>query len=118
MKVFFCIFSLLFFNFLDAQKIHSVYVQIKRETFKNHYKNYSEYDSIILYKDSTFKKTHSYFGFDEIDKKSYSGNWSKSNKELKLFVTKRKDSSKVSKIEPFELSFKINYLKKNYKRVQ
>lgn len=104
---------LISFNFFLAQKVESIYVLTKNEKFKNHYKNYTERDSLVLYKDSTFRRENNYWGFDEVNDEVFLGKWKISKELLLLKVLKRDDSSKISKIKPFETSVKINHLKKS-----
>jgi|GEM_PF-2253030 len=117
MKLFLFIF-LISSNFFLSQKVESIYVLTKKEKFNNHYKNYTERDSLVLYKDSTFRRENNYSGFDEINKDIIIGKWRFSKKYLLLKAEKRDDSSKVTSIEPFETSIKTNYLKRKYRKVK
>ena len=94
MRISFFIF-LISFNISLAQKVDAIYVLTKKEKFANHYKNYSERDSLVLYKDSTFRKENHYIGFDEIDKSILLGKWKFSKKSLLLKVEKEDDSSRI-----------------------
>ncbi len=85
-------------NFFLSQKVESIYVLTKKEKFTNHYQNYTERDSIVLYKDSTFRRENHYWGFDEVDNKILFGKWKFSKKHLVLNVKKRADSSRTIKL--------------------
>lgn len=103
-------------NFFLSQKVESIYVLTKERRFNNYYKNYTERDSIVLYKDSTFRRENNYWGFDEIHNKIFLGKWKFSKEYLLLKAEKRDDSSKVTSLEPFETIIKLNHLKKNTKK--
>lgn len=94
MRITFFIF-LISVNFSLAQKVESIYVLTKKEKFNNHYKNYTERDSLVLYKDSTFRRESNYWGFDEIDQKILFGKWKFSKESLLLKVEKQEDSSRT-----------------------
>lgn len=115
---FFLFIFLLLFNFFLAQKVESIYVLTKKETFANKYENFTKRDSLVLYKDSTFRREKNYWGFDEINNEVYLGKWKFSKELLLLKAEKRDDSSKVTSIEPFETRIKINHLKRKYRRVK
>lgn len=91
--------------------------------FSNVHKNYSETDSLILFKNKTFVKSYSYFGFDEIDKKVFAGNWKKDKNILTLHVNNKIDSVNSESVIPFTIIyiFKTKYLKpidENVKRLK
>ena len=89
------IIFLISYNFFLSQKVESIYVLTKKEKFNNHYKNYTERDSLVLYKDSTFRRESNYWGFDEIDQKILFGKWKFSKESLLLKVEKQEDSSRT-----------------------
>ncbi|MNK31085.1 hypothetical protein D3C87_495080 [compost metagenome] len=95
MKLLIFLFSVFCFGFTKSQKLHSIYTLTKKKKFTNHYKNYIERDSLVLYKDSTFRKENHYSGFDEIDKSILFGKWKFSKKSLLLKVEKEDDSSRI-----------------------
>lgn len=101
-----------------GQEIKSIYVKVNKVTFSNHYKNYAEYDSIYLYKDSSFRKSYAYLGFDELNKTNFIGKWKIKNKNLHLYFQKRDDSSKIVEIEPFEEIIKLRKLTKDFKKLK
>lgn len=117
MKLFLFIF-LISFNFFLSQKVESIYVLTKKEKFANKYENFTNRDSLVLYKDSTFRRENNYWGFDEINNEVFLGKWQISKELLFLKVLKRDDSSKISKIEPFETIIKLNHLKRKYRKVK
>jgi len=95
MKLLIFLFSIFCFGFTKSQKLHSIYTLTKKEKFTNHYKNYTERDSLVLYKDSTFRRESNYWGFDEIDSKVLFGKWKFSKQSLLLKVEKQEDSSRT-----------------------
>ncbi|WDF46930.1 hypothetical protein PQ459_00275 [Chryseobacterium sp. KACC 21268] len=103
MKLLVFLFLVLSFGFIKGQKIHSIYVLIKKEKFANHYKNYIERDSLVLYKDSTFRKENHYSGFDEIDKSILFGKWKFSKKSLQLIIQKREDSFRITMLNETQI---------------
>lgn len=113
MRITFFIF-LISVNFSLAQKVESIYVLTKKEKFNNHYKNYTDRDSLVLYKDSTFRRESNYWGFDEIDQKILFGKWKFSKESLLLKVKKRADSSQTIMLNETQI-IKRNQLRK-YKK--
>lgn len=107
-----------FGTILYGQKAHSIYVKRTNKKFSNHYKNYSERDSLVLYQDFTFKREENFWGFDEINKKVILGKWNFKNKTLFLVSEKVDDSSKVKEIIPFKTSIESKDLKNKYKKVK
>ncbi|MCP2037566.1 hypothetical protein L1282_000662 [Chryseobacterium sp. HSC-36S06] len=95
MRLLIFLFSVCCFGSINSQKTQSIYVLTKKEKFANHYKNYTERDSLVLYKDSTFRRENNYWGFDEIDKSILFGKWKFSKKSLILKVEKKDDSSRI-----------------------
>lgn len=114
MKLLIFLFLVFSFGFIKSQKIHSIYVLNKKEKFANHYKNYSERDSLVLYKDSTFRRENNYSGFDEIDKSILFGKWKFSKKSLLLKVEKEDDSSRIIMMNETQIIYR-NHLRK-YKK--
>lgn len=107
MKYLISIFVFFFiFSEVKSQEIESVYLYKKDNKFENKYKNFIEKDSLVLFKDNTFKKIYSYFGFDEIAKEDFSGKWFVKKNSLTLIVLKR-DSLKSKIFKPFEINYQI-----------
>jgi len=94
MRISFLLF-LISVNFSFSQNVDAIYVLTKKEKFNNHYKNYTERDSLVLYKDSTFRRESNYWGFDEIDSKILFGKWKFSKESLLLNVKQRADFSQT-----------------------
>ena len=113
MRISFLIF-LISVNFSLAQNVDAIYVLTKKEKFNNHYKNYIERDSLVLYKDSTFRRENNYSGFDEIDKSILFGKWKFSKKSLLLKVEKEDDSSRIIMMNETQIIYR-NHLRK-YKK--
>jgi len=105
-------FFFLFFK-IKAQEVESVYLFKKEKVFSNVHRNYSETDSLILFKNKTFRKSYSYFGFDEVDKRIFVGNWKKDKKRLMLHINSKIDSVNLESVIPFTIiyRFKTKYLK-------
>ncbi len=106
------IFPLLFFK-IKAQEVESVYLFKKETVFSNVHRNYSETDSLILFKNKTFRKSYSYFGFDEVDKRIFEGNWKKDKNKLMLHVNSKIDSVNLESVIPFTIIYRVKtkYLK-------
>jgi len=115
MKLLICFFLFFCFGLTKSQKIHSIYALTKKEKFANHYKNYIERDSLVLYKDSTFRKENHYSGFDEINKSILFGKWKFSKKSLLLKVEKEDDSSRIIMMNEIQI-INRNQLRK-YKKI-
>lgn len=109
----FC-FSLIF---VSGQKVHSIYVLTTKEKFSNSFQDFTKRDSIVLYKDSTFRRENNYWGFDEIEKNIFRGKWMISKELLILKVEKREDSSKVKNLES-NFIIQIKDLKREYKKIK
>ena len=92
---------------MEAQEIESVYLFEKEKKFSNVYRNYSETDSLILFKNKTFRKSYSYFGFDEINKTVFTGNWKKNEGVIVLHINKKIDSVNVISVIPFTINYRI-----------
>lgn len=89
-------FAFLFsFGFISCQELHSVYVLDEKKQYAKKNQNYNQRDSLVLYKDFTFRKDYNYLGFCEIDSKILLGNWKLSKKSLLLNIEKRKDSAQI-----------------------
>ena len=116
MRISFLIF-LISVNFSLAQNVDAIYVLTKKEKFNNHYKNYTERDSLVLYKDSTFRRESNYWGFDEIDQKILFGRWKFSKESLLLKVEKQEDSSRTIMVNETQIINRnqlIKYKKSSY----
>ena len=113
-------FALTFFltlSVMNAQKVNSIYVKSEEKRFKNQYRNFKTRDSIVLYKDSTFRKEENYWGFDELDSKVLYGKWKFTGRFLFLKVEKRKDSSQtisLNQTQIISLKHLHKYKKTNY----
>ncbi len=104
-------------NFFLSQKVESIYVLTRKNIYSNKYKNHTEKDSIILYKDKTFKRIQNYWGFDELDNKTYLGEWSFSKRLLLLKLQRKQDSLEDVVINDIQ-SINIKFLKRKYKKVK
>lgn len=113
---------LIFFLFLNwslvqSQEVHTIYVLTRKNFYSNKYKNYTEKDSIVLYKDKTFKRIQNYWGFDELDNKTFVGKWSFSKRLLFLEIQKKQDSSEdvvINDVQAINRSHLKKYKKINY----
>ncbi len=116
MKLFLFVF-LISTNFFLSQKVESIYVLTRKNIYSNKYKNHTEKDSIILFKDKTFKRIQIYWGFDEFDNKTYLGEWSFSKRLLLLNLQRKQDSLKDVVINDIQ-AINRKYLKRKYKKVK